>query len=251
MIVKIIEFFAYTGTIAALLAAFLTVFSFLFVNSAISINFVLLVIFGTLTIYNIDHLRGLSLDESSNPLRVEFIKSNKILIYLLTGISAIISAILIYFVSLSIIPILLIPFLLGLLHRRIKGNPVFAAIYITSAWLIVTIYLPGYLTNSLKNIWPLSLIVGISLFCNAYTASVRQKFYALKHLRYIFYLCVLALIAIIVLRGNYLGIMPLIFFTSIALLNFRNDENYEVIYFDGLQLSGTIFSVLFLKLISI
>ena len=251
MIIKIIEYLAYTGTIAALLATTLSIFTFLFLSTAINYLLLILIFTGTLTIYNIDHLRDLNYDQATNPLRANFIRSNKTIIYLIAGLSIFTSIISLYFIGFNIIPILLIPFLLGLLHRRLKGNPLFSAIYVTIAWLIVTIYLPSYLADKLNHILLLSLIIGIILFSNAYTASIRQKFYAFKHARYLIYLSILALIIILVLRGNYTGIIPLAFFTTIALLNFRNDENYEIIYFDGLQLSGSVMSVLFLKLINI
>jgi len=251
MIIRLIEFLAYTGTIAAMLAASLAIYTFLFLNSGINYILLVLIFFGTLVIYNMDHLMDIGSDQSTNPRRVSFIKSNKAMIYLITGISVFVSILIIYFLGFKILYIIFIPFILGLLHRRIKSNPIISAIYITLSWLIVTVYLPAYMAGKQNDVVLLAILIGILLFFNAYTSSFRYKFYAMSYVRYMLYLSLLVLVIVLLLRGNYLSIIPLAFFSTMALTNYMDDEDYEVIFFDGLQLSGAIVSILFLILIKL
>ncbi len=251
MLIRIIEFLGYTGSIAAMLATALAIYTFIFLNTGINYMLLVLIFCGTLVIYNIDHLRDVNFDQATNPQRVNFIIHNKSLIYLLTGLSILVSILTIYYLGFNILPILVIPFIFGLLHRRIKSNPLISATYITLSWLIVTVWLPAYVAGKLNDVVLLAIVIGIFLFCNAYTSSLRKKSYAVKHVRYLIYISLLDLLIILVLRGNYTGIIPASLFTTLALTNYMDDENYELIFFDGLQLSGTIISILFLILINI
>ena len=81
MTVRLIEFLAYTGTIAALFAVSISIFTFVFLGSAINYFLILLILCGTLVIYNLDHLKDINSDKSTNPKRVKFISENKLLIY--------------------------------------------------------------------------------------------------------------------------------------------------------------------------
>ena len=251
MIVRLIEFVAYTGTIAALFAVSISIFTFLFLGSAINHYLILLILCGTLVIYNLDHLKDINSDKSTNPKRVKFISENKLLIYFITGSSAFLSVLSVYMIGLQLIPLILLPFLFGLMHRIIKNSPLFSAFYITLSWLMITVYLPAYLTDNPKEVITLSVVIGIFLFCNAYTSSIRRKPYAEKYARYMLYLSVINLVIILVLRGSYLGIIPAALFTTMALTNFIDDENYELILLDGMQLLGTVFSIFFLILIKL
>ena len=251
MIVKLIESLAYTGTIVAMLASSLAIFTFLFLNSEINYILLVLIFCGTLVIYNLDHLKDINSDKNTNPKRVNFIKDNTRLIYLITGLSMLLSLLAVYHLGIRILPIIVLPFLLGLIHRIIKNSPLFSALYITLSWLMITLYLPAFLTDNPKNIITLSIIVAIFLFCNAYASSIRKKHYAEKYARYLLYLSLLNIVIILILRGSYIGILPASFFTTLALTNYMDDENYEVIFFDGLQLSGTVISIIFLILITL
>ena len=251
MIIRLIESLAYTGTIAAMLAASIAIFTFLFLDSEINYILLVLIFCGTLVIYNLDHLKDIKSDKATNPLRVNFIINNKRLIYLITVLSMILSVLAVYYLGIKLIPIILLPFLLGLIHRIIKNSPLFSAVYITLSWLMITVFLPAYLTDKPKEIIIISIIVGIFLFCNAYASSIRKKFYAKKYARYLLYLSLLNLLIILVLRGSYIGILPASIFTTMALSNYMDDENYEVILLDGMQLLGTILSILFLILIKL
>ncbi len=251
MIISLIESLAYTGTIAAMLAVSLAIFTFLFLGTDINYILIVLIFCGTLVIYNLDHLKDINSDKNTNPKRVNFIIRNKRLIYLITGLSMILSLLAVYNLGIKLLPIILLPFLLGIMHRIIKNSPLFSAVYITLSWLMITVYLPAYLTDNPKEIIILSILVGIFLFCNAYTSSLRQKSYAKKYARYLLYLSLLNLVIILILRGSYIGILPASFFTSMALTNYMDDENYEVILLDGMQFLGTVFSILLLVLIKL
>jgi len=251
MFVRLIEVLAYTGIIAAMLAVSIAIFTFLFLDSGINYILLVLIFCGTLVIYNLDHLKDINSDRTTNPLRVNFIIKNKRLIYLITGLSMFLSILAVYYLGIKLIPIIVVPFFLGLIHRIIKNSPLVSAIYITLSWLMITVYLPAFLTDNPKEIIILSIVVGIFLFCNAYASSIRQKFYAKKYARYLLYLSLLNLLIIIVLRGSYIGILPASIFTTMALTNYMDDENYELILLDGMQLLGTVLSILFLILIKL
>ena len=244
---KIIATLAYTGIIAATLAASLTLLTFTFLNTGVNSILLTLIFFGTLTIYNIDHLRDLNYDESTNPQRVKFIKYNKFLIYFIITLSFIICIVSVFKIDFKIIPILVIPFVLGLLHKRLKSNSIFSAIYITSSWLIVTVFLPAYIANKTTHLLWISIVIGILLLCNAYTSSLDQKISLIKHIRFIVVLSLVPLIMILILKSKYIGLIPLSIFTTISLLNYNDNENYEQFYLDGLQLTGTVISILILN----
>jgi len=249
MFIKFIESLAYSGSIAALLASSITIFTMIFLDTGINYILLVLIFSGTFTVYNIDHLRDLDKDNQTNPKRVKFIKDNKTLILILTTISFMISCSVIFLTGFEILYFLILPFLLGILHRRLKWVPLTAAFYITLSWLTVTVLLPAYSVNKVPHVILLSSILGIILFFNAYSSSLRYKFYAMKYVRYMLYLSLGVILVVLGLRGKYLGIIPLAFFTTMALTNFMEDEDYEDIFFDGLQLSGAILSILFLILI--
>jgi hypothetical protein len=244
---KIIATLAYTGIIAATLAASLTLLTFTFLNTGVNSILLTLIFFGTLTIYNIDHLRDLNYDESTNPQRVKFIKYNKFLIYFIITLSFMICIVSVFKIDFKIIPILVIPFVLGLLHKRLKSNSIFSAIYITLSWLIVTVFLPAYIANKTSHLLWISLVIGILLLCNAYTSSLDQKISLTKHIRFIVVLSLVPLIMILILKSKYIGLIPLSIFTTISLLNYNDNENYEQFYLDGLQLAGTVISILILN----
>ena len=251
MFIKFIECLAYSGSIAALLASLIAIFTMVFLDADINFILLALIFSGTISVYNIDHFRDLDKDNETNPKRVKFIKDNKIPFTTLTILSLLISCSAIYLTGFKILYFIIPPFLLGLLHRRLKKSPIAAAIYITLSWLTITVILPAFIANKLPEVIIFSSIIGTILFFNAYASSLRYKYYAIKYVRYMLYLSLLVLIIIIGLRGLYLGIIPLAFFTSMALTNYMEDEDYEVIFFDGLQLSGTILSILFLLLIKL
>ena len=251
MIIRLIEALAYTGTIAAMLALSLAIFTFLFLGTGINYILLVLIFCGTLVIYNLDHLKDIDSDKTTNPKRVNFILSNKLLIYFIIGVSVVLSLLAVYFLGTHLVPLIILPFLFGLMHRIIKNSPVFSAVYITLSWLMITVYLPAYITGKPKEIIFLSIIIGVLLFLNAYTSSLRQKYYAAAYVRYMMYLSLSLILLLIIIRGNYLGLIPLSFFTTMALTNYIDDENYEVIFLDGLQLSGAVISVLFLVLIKL
>ena len=251
MIVRLAEALAYTGTIAAILAVSISIFVFLFLGSGINYILLVLIFCGTLVIYNLDHLKDIESDKTTNPKRVKFISGNKFLIYSIIGISFALSVSAVYFLGTHLVPLIILPFLFGLFHRIIKNSPAFSAVYITLSWLMITVYLPAYLTGKPGKIIFLSIIIGILLFFNAYTSSLRQKYYAPQYVRYMMYLSLPILLLLIIIRGNYLGLIPLSFFTTMALTNYIEDENYESIFLDGLQLSGAVLSILFLILLKL
>ncbi len=244
---KILTNLAHTGIIAATLAASLALLTISFLNTSVNYILLTLIFFGTLTIYNIDHLMDLNNDESTNPQRVNFIKNNKILIYIIITLSFIICSASVFVIDIKIILILVIPFVLGLLHRKLKSNSFFSAIYITFSWLIVTMLLPAYLSNKTNQILWIFIVIGILLLCNAYMSSLVQKISLINHIRFIVVLSLIPLIIILILKEKYIGLIPLSLFTTISLFNYKDKENYEQFYLDGLQLAGTVISILFLN----
>ena len=153
MIFRILEFFAFTSLIVAFLSLTLALCTISFLNLDINYNLLLLIFFGTLTIYNIDHLRGLGRDTISNPKRVIFIRNNLNSFYVLSAASFILSLLFLFRTGFKILPLLIIPFLLGIVHRRIKKLNLFSAIYITISWVIITTILPAYLGSRVNTVY--------------------------------------------------------------------------------------------------
>ncbi|MGI9533897.1 MAG: hypothetical protein ACR2NW_03005, partial [Thermodesulfobacteriota bacterium] len=247
MIFRILEFFAFTSLIVALLSLTLALCTINFLKLEINYNLLLLIFFGTLTIYNIDHLRGLSKDIISNPKRIIFINKNLYTFYILSAASFVLSVLFLFRTGFKILPFLIIPFILGLVHRRLKNLTLFSAIYITISWVIITTILPSYLGSKTYSVYWLSLIIGIPLFCNAYVSTLREKYLDLNRSNLTIVLSVITIVIIISAGGNYISFLPFALITTLILLKYESTEYFELIYMDGSQLIGAIISLIMLN----
>ncbi|NIP30821.1 MAG: hypothetical protein GTO02_13210, partial [Candidatus Dadabacteria bacterium] len=175
MFLKLIDSLAFLSIIVSATASLLALCTFTYLGSKIPYDIIALIFSGTLSIYNIDHLRGLKSDSGTNPLRTVFIRKYLLNIKIIIVISLIFSLFLGFKTGLLELYWLLPAIFLGLLHRRIKNNNLFSGIYITISWLIVTVIFPASIHGKLSQIFLPSLIIGTALFSNAYISSSKDK----------------------------------------------------------------------------
>jgi len=140
----------------------------------------------------------------------------------------------------------MLPFILGLIHRRLKKLILFSVIYITLSWVIITTILPAYLSGTLNSVYWFSIIVGLQLFCNAYMSSLREYAENLYNVHIIQLLSVITIVIVLFLGNRYLSLLPLAVITTLVLYKYRKSEYYELFYLDGFQLLGVITAILLL-----
>ena len=244
MILRVLKFLAFTSLIVALLSLTLALCTISILDIKINYDLLLLIFFGTLTIYNVDHIRGLQKDLATNPERVRFIRKNLKVIYLIVVVSFFFSVLFSFKIGFKLLPVILIPFILGLAHRRLKKFSLFSAIYITLSWVIVTTVLPTYLDNILNSVYWLSLVIGISLFCNAKLSTIQEQHLDLSDIKFTIIFLILNILLIFILGGVYTFLLPIPLLTALSLLEYKNKEFFEAIYLDGSQLLGAAVTLL-------
>lgn len=248
MIVNLINKTVYTGVLVAFAAACLLFNTYLFFNINVREPVVITVLFGTLFIYNTDHIRGLARDKSTEPERVSFIKNNIIFMKVLTTTSLLISSLAgLLFLSAYEILLLIPVILLGLFHRILKKNLVLKSIYITVSWTIVVAVLPT-LHNTPSGIYWYTVIVASVLFSNAYAYSAaksKKKESTYQRLPVIVSAsgCMLTLIA----PADFIYILTLPLLTLSALLISGKKDIPEHLFLDGSLLAGAVISMILIQ----
>lgn len=241
MIEKSIRIFCYSGLLVSLTALTLALGSYIFFKREINTGILTIVLLGTLSIYNVDHILGVESDKDVDRSRADFINSYRNALISTTIISLAVCGILgVTSISSKELFLLIPVFIVGLLHRRLKINRILSSIYITLSWIIVVILLP--LSSGFpKGIKWYLLIVGLSLLANAYTYTGLDISYGRSSGNT---LPVVALATSIllcfILPGQfiYLVFMPLL--TLLSILFLQNKRQFKYLYLDGSLLAGSV-----------
>jgi hypothetical protein len=98
---------------------------------------------GTLVVYNVDRLRDLERDRRASPRRSEFVSRHRHMLVGLVALGSAGAAVLGWRAGPATALLCASVLLPALLHRRIKHHPDAKALYVTAAWVTVTVGLPG------------------------------------------------------------------------------------------------------------
>jgi len=206
---------------------------------------------GTLVVYNVDRLRDLERDRAASPARSRFIERHR------GGVQGLTLGAAMLCVPLALGQPLAVWLLcggvaaLGLLHRRLKGRPVFKIAYVTTAWLAVVVGLPAAHASAGGSVgWERAalfgaVICGGAIAANLLVSDLRDGA-AVDHQRRLRLALGLASAAALVALAAPAGQRPLLTIPAaelLALLRFRSDERYGLVVVDGALGLGALASV--------
>jgi 4-hydroxybenzoate polyprenyltransferase len=135
---------------------------------------------GTLVVYNVDRLRDVERDRLLAPLRSQFVAENRKRLVALSSVAALLSL-----ASAAVLPtstaVLCGAVLgLGLFHRRLKRVRGIKTLYLTGAWLSVTVGLPvlGAPANArpgFETLYWVGLVVGCTIVSNLMASNLDRR----------------------------------------------------------------------------
>ncbi len=245
---KIINHLIYSSIFVSIVSSFLFAVTLFTFDKIIPINKVLLVFFGTLLIYNIDHLKDIKSDKVTNPERTDFIEKNKSLLKAIVVVSLLASTYLLFQIGIYKTLILIPAFFIGIFHWKLKKNKVFSILYITLSWtVVVTIFPLMGEFYSRKDLVLLTTIFGLVFMANA-SVFVASEHGSKTVGRAVISSKIIVVIALVIALLLSTEMRPLAFIpalTLIALIYYKPDERYNLFIMDGALLVGGLLSVLY------
>lgn len=247
MITHITNSFIYSSIFVAIISSFLSTLPLHFLNNDIEINKICLIFFGTLFVYNFDHIIDIKSDRTTNPGRTRFISNNREILKLITVISGFISSC-IFIIYHSAENFILIPALIfGVFHWKFKTKRVMSALYITLSWVLVVVIFPLAQDFELnKDTLFIISILGLTFLGNA-LVFMADDMNPAKKLKTVHYSKIIVFIALIFSVTSPASLKYLVFIPALTLLGlvfYREDERYHLLYLDGALLAGGILCLL-------
>ena len=207
---------------------------------------------GTLVVYNIDRLRDLELDRTTAPLRTAFVTQNRRSLLALVIFAAACAILLAGSLGPAVLGLCAVCIVPGLFHRRLKQHPGVKTLYVSSAWVAVTVGLPVFahpLGTDIPRAAVLPWIVGIyaaTLAANVIASNLRDT----EHSRYTGRRertlwtargLTLAGILLSVFAGPPLwALLALPLTQAAALIRFHKSERYGLWVVDGALVLGSL-----------
>lgn len=202
---------------------------------------------GAIAVYNVDRLRDLERDQLTSPQRSAFVAAHRTALRCLTavagGASFALAAALGTRVVLLLAPVLAV----GLLHRRLKQIPYGKALYIASAWLVVTVGLPAVSDSRVEQVPGVAAVIGFALLANLLASSIRDEVRAAPAAARALGLArASAALGTAVAMLGPSALAPLVGIPAAifaVLLPFRSTERYGMIAVDGALLLGALAAI--------
>jgi 4-hydroxybenzoate polyprenyltransferase len=133
---------------------------------------------GTLCIYNVDRLRDRERDRLTAPLRTAFVERHQLALRwaaaLGASVAAVLVCLLVWRVGAPVLGLCAVVAALGLLHRRLKHVPLFKSLYVSGAWLAITVGVPALLLPSALHVGWICAALGGPLLGNLIVSSLRD-----------------------------------------------------------------------------
>lgn len=245
---KIINYLIYSSIFVSIASSVLSVIPPIVFDIKISVNKTLLVFFGTLLIYNIDHLKDIKIDKFTNPGRTQFVENYRNYLLVLIVISILASTYLFFKIEFQQTKILIPVFIIGIFHWKLKKNTIFSIIYITLSWTIVIVIFP-----SIGEIYPkkglffTALIFGLTFLANA-SVFVASEHKSKTISKTVFFAKLITVGGVILASVFGYATIPFMFIpglTLFALFFYKPTEKYNLFFMDGALLLGGILSVLY------
>lgn len=199
---------------------------------------------GTMTVYAFDRVRDIQRDQASSPSRSAFVARHQ---RSLLGVSA-------AGLSLSLAAAWALPPItwllcagvgaMGLLHRRLKNRSPSAWVYVSAAWVGITVGLPALIAApdaiSLSALLTLTLCWALAIGSNALASERRGLLYdaqAATQMRRARRWALASAVTPLILPGSP-GLAAVGIATWLATLFFRPEERYGLIVLDGALVVG-------------
>lgn len=129
---------------------------------------------GTLVVYNVDRLRDLERDRATTPRRVAFVERHRRAMVVLTALAAAAAGILAWRAGGAVLVVLLPVLALGLAHRRLKRHAWWKPIYVSGAWVAVTVGVPSVVLPQPRHVAWVAALVAAGVLANAIASNVRD-----------------------------------------------------------------------------
>lgn len=243
---KFIEVLAYSSLWVALAALCLTAAASRAMGVALSGPVLALAFCGTLVVYNVDRLRDLPRDRVTAPLRSAFVSRHRRWLLVLVGAALAGSLAGIRDLETAAAIGMLAVAALGLLHRRLKRFALGKPLYVSAAWVAVTVGVPALQGERPAHVGWVAAIIGLSIFANVIASNLRDGEAAMAAWGAPLPLRVARIVAG---SGVALGLLapaplrPLLavpLATAAALGPFRADERYGLLVVDGALWLGAL-----------
>lgn len=249
---KVFEIAAFSGLWEATAACLLTAAAAKVFAAPASLSLLGLAFAGTLGVYGIDRLRDLPRDRTTLPRRSAFVETNRTAMIAMSAAAVAVAGGCAFELGWVVLVIAAIVGELGLLHRRLKGVAYLKGVYVTGAWLAVTVMLPALVAPAMP---PPSVLtgvlvtVGLALAANAIASSARDdealavvvgRHRAIR-VALVFAACgsIVGLLSPMPVRS----LAPIALASAGALVFFRFDETYAFVL-DGALAVGALLTLL-------
>ncbi len=130
---------------------------------------------GTLVVYNVDRLRDLDRDRETTPIRSAFVERHRRILLGLAAGGAPVAAAAAWPLGPEVWAVCAGAGAVGLLHRRLKGVPIFKGLYIAGAWVVVVVVIPALAADRASAVGWTAAILGAAILGNVIASSVRDS----------------------------------------------------------------------------
>jgi 4-hydroxybenzoate polyprenyltransferase len=210
---------------------------------------------GTFIVYGLDRLRDVERDRMTSPRRTEFVERNRRAIQVAVAIAALIFVPAFAVADRSTQALCLAIGAIGLLHRRLKEHPALKILYVSLAWVAVSVGIPWLAAGRpAAGLW-LGSVLWLVLAANLIASNLRngetRRFPG--RLRTILAMglgLITAGLALAIVAAPPVGAAAWIaLLEGIALAGFRAGERYRLLVVDGALLAGSACAGLHLHLV--
>ena len=207
---------------------------------------------GTLAVYAVDRLRDVARDRLTTPARSAWVERHRSGVAGIAAIAALVAGLCGLALGRVAIPTAALAGGLGAFHRRLKHVPFAKALYVSAAWVAVTVALPAALANprpSPAALGRAAATLGLALLANAIASSARDveagaALIGRKRALRLALGCALAGSAAGLLAPRpQRALASVAIATAAALLAFRPGERYGLLVLDGALALGALWSL--------
>jgi 4-hydroxybenzoate polyprenyltransferase len=256
---RALEAFAYSSGLAAAIGLVFSLLASRMLAAPQAWTWAALAAAGAFVVYNVDRLRDLERDGRTSPRRTAFVSRHRVAIGLGVGVGALVIAVVLLRAPGRIVLLCLAIGVVGSMHRRMKHNAAWKAIYVSAAWVAGCVGVPWLAARgggAAREGGAVAWIAGIlfaSLLANLVASSLRDDEALLQRtgspqgaVRALWVARGSTLVAIAIAGLAPAPIRPLVWVPvceAVALVRFRSTERYGHVAIDGALLVGALVAI--------